>query len=137
MKFESQNLEYYTSLADEDLDFNEANFEEKLRKVPVIHSKWLRFLYGESNKLERMKATLSKEYRKKYLYYKEDYDHNVKENHLTYFIESDEDYNKKMLATNIQLNKVNFIENIIKKLNGVSFDMGNYIKWKKFINGEN
>lgn len=137
MKFESKSLEYYTGIADEDLDFNEVNFEEKLRRVPSIQSKWLRFLYGESQKLERMKAAVSKLYRTKYEYYRDDYDHTIKENHIVYFVESDEEYNKKMLATNLQENKIGFIESVVKKLNNVSFDMGNYIKWKMFCSGVN
>ena len=62
-------MEKYLKDAEEDLDFNKADLEDKLRQIPNLHNKWLRHFYRQSHKLMVKEKEQAIMWRQKLNYY--------------------------------------------------------------------
>jgi len=137
MGYKSQEISFYQEIENEDTQLNEENFQSKLMTIPNLHSKWLKFCYGEINVMLKMEYSLKKLYRQKYKYYLTEYEVEIKPNHINFFIESDKEYSKYLYKTNVQKKKVEYLEKVVKKINSLSFDIQNIVKWQMFKMGVN
>jgi CRISPR/Cas system CSM-associated protein Csm2 small subunit len=129
-------LEKYLAEAEIDFNFDKADLEDKLRKVPNLHSKWLRHFYRQSHKLIQKEKELAKMWRDKLNHYLFHYKYEVKHTQVKYYIESDEEYSVIFYQCNCQRNIVDCLESILKKTTQLSFDMNNLIKLKEMKAGK-
>jgi hypothetical protein len=135
MKFDDQ-LEKYLKKAEEDFNFNDADLEVKLRSIPNLHSKWLRYFYQASHKLIVKEKELTVMWRDKLNHYLFNYEYEVKTTQVKYYIESDEEYSAIFYQCNCQRKIVDCLESILKKTTQLSFDMNNLIKLKELKAGK-
>ena len=134
-KLEVLGIEYYQVQADEDLKIEEEMLDLKVYQIPNLHSKWLRYLYNEVMFLTKIEKELLELFRKKYYFYMNDFSYTVEKKHVEWHIESDDQYSKDLYKVNKQKHKVKFLEQMVRKINGLSFDIKNMVEWKKFISG--
>jgi hypothetical protein len=116
---------------------DKADLEAKLRSIPNLHSKWLRYFMKRSKVLlqkERDLRDLERTKRKFYLY---KYDYEVKPTQVQFYIDSDEQYSKQLYQVNLQRKLVDLIERTLKKTTQLSFDLKNLIDFKKMKEGIN
>jgi hypothetical protein len=117
---------------EKDLEFDRDKLDEVMYKIPNLHSKYLRYLYQESNELSKREIQLKKKYRKMWYYYKNDYDYVVEDKHIPWHIETDDDYAKMLYSVNKLKNNVNVIEKAIREIGKLSFTIKNIIDWERF-----
>ena len=137
MKTFKEKLDQLKSLTEDDFNLDNADLEDKLRKVPNLHSQWMKRFYSQSFKLMEMEKDLKKDYREKLNHYLYHYEYDVKPTQVNHYIESDKEYSEKLLKVDEQRLLVNAIEGILKKVNQLSFDIKNLIELKKLKQGVN
>ena len=129
-------MEKYLKDAEEDLDFNKADLEDKLRQIPNLHNKWLRHFYRQSHKLMVKEKEQAKMWRQKLNYYLFEYKYEVKHTQVKFYIESDDEYSVIFYQVNCQKKIVEMLEGILKKVSNLSFDVNNLIKFKELKAGK-
>jgi hypothetical protein len=129
-------LENYIKEAEEDFNLDKADLEAKLRLIPNLHSKWLRYFYQQSHKLIVKEKELSKMWRDKLNHYLFHYEYEVKHTQVKYYIESDEEYSVIFYQCNCHRKIVDCLESILKKTTQMSFDISNLIKFKEMKLGK-
>jgi hypothetical protein len=130
-------IDKYVDEAEDDFNFDKADLEAKLRSIPNLHSKWLRYFMKQSKVLLQKERDLRDLERTKRKYYLYDYDYEVKPTQVQFYIDSDEDYSKKLYQVNLQRKLVDLIERNLKKTTQLSFDLKNLIDFKKMKEGIN
>jgi hypothetical protein len=134
-KIEVLGIEYYQVQADEDLKMEEETLDLKVYLIPNLHAKWVRYLYNEAMFLTKIEKQLLESFRKKYYFYLNDYSYTVDKKHVEWHIESDETYSEELYKVNKQKHKVKYLEQMVRKVNGLSFDIKNMVEWRKFLAG--
>ena len=124
----------------------ESHMDTSSLSIPELHAKYLQLIYDEKLALEYFKTEYKVLKRDKWLYYTGKSDPEVykeKPFNLTIlkadvdkFLDADTDLNAIHLKVKAQEEKLNLITDIVKTIVGHSFNVGNAIKWKKFLNGE-
>jgi hypothetical protein len=69
-------------------------------------------------------------------YQKEPFDLKVLRSDLDLFLNADNKLNEYKDKVRAQQQKLNYLTEFTKSIMGLSFNVGNAIKWKKFLNGE-
>lgn len=121
--------------------------EESLR-IPQLHSKYFKIFSQERMRLKEMKREYNTLFRVKYEYYtgtlsEEDLKDNnwepwplrVLKNDLPIYFNADVDLVQCQKNTDLQEEKVDFIESIIKSLSTRGYQIKAAIDWVKFTNG--
>ena len=130
---------------EKDCAIDRSELGEESLKIPKLHSKYFNIFSAERMLLRKLESDLKKLYRVKYEYYNGtlDFDmlreYNWEPNPLKIlrsdigmYMESDTDYQTLQLKYDYQKEKVDFLENIIKSLNGRGFNIKSAIDWEKF-----
>lgn len=105
--------------------------------TPTLQGKYIRYMMNENMNLEKASNEYDELYRKKWIEYKEDFQHdlNTKEK-MSGIINGDKEIieiKKKISRSKII---INFLEETIKTLQQRSFHVKNAIEWQKFTHGE-
>ena len=129
--------------ADAKLDRTELG-EESLR-VPQLHSKYFKMFSGERMALRQLESDYKVLYRIKFEYYNgtlaeeelrangwEPFMLRVLKSDLNIYIQSDADLNKLQMRIEVQKEKVEFLESIIKNLPARGYQINAAITWEKF-----
>lgn len=143
MKLEELQL---TWERDSNIDRTELG-EESLR-IPMLHAKYFKMYSQERLMFKKMEGELKKLYRAKYEWYsgimsEEDLkEHGWEPNALRIlradipmYMESDEELNALNLRIEMQREKMDFLESIIKSLTNRGFQIKAAIEWEKFKMG--
>lgn len=132
----NKRLQKYIDESSVDFIWDSDKIRDKMYKMPIIHNKWLRYFYKERDELIKAEKNLLSLYRKKYYYYKDDYDHKLDVKQIAWHIESDDEYAKKLYNVNLRKEVVSYVEKTIRRITSFSFDMKNIIEYLKFSNGQ-
>lgn len=121
--------------------------EESLR-IPQLHSKYFNIFSQERLALRQLEIEQKQLYRQKFEYYngticEEDLRNNgwepftlrVLKSDINIYIQSDSDLNKLGLRIEMQKEKVDFLESIIKNLPARGYQINAAITWEKFKMG--
>ena len=122
-------------MSEREVDFPEIsveNFSLVNDKLPVIHSKWLRYYYTEKIKLSEMKKNIDSLKKKTYEYYKTQYALEVKQSHMEFYINSDDKFSEERLKYLGQEEVVSFLREVIDSIKTLGFIIKNHIEWQKF-----
>lgn len=128
-------IEQYVKEAEDDMNLDKADLEAKLRSIPNLHNKWLRKFIIQSKVLLQKERDLMELERKKRKYYLFDYEYEVKPTQVQFYIDSDDEYAKKLYQVNLQRKLVDLIERTLKKTTQLSFDIKNLMDFKKMKEG--
>ena len=69
-------------------------------------------------------------------YYTTDFDQILDRRDVTYYIESDIEYQKVLKKMNEVQRQIKFIDEVLHSLKNLSFEMNGVIKWEMYQNGE-
>lgn len=140
-------LEDIEALWEADSKIDRTDLDNESIKIPTLHSKYYKIYLREKVQLKAEEQEYKIFYKIKHEYYtgklsKEDLDQYgwepfqfVLKNDLQVYIDSDKDIAEKLLKLQVQREKVDFLENIIKTLNGRGFLIKNAIDFIRFTSG--
>ncbi len=124
----------------------ECNIDIASLRVPELCGKYHQLIYQERLSLEYFKVEFKVLKRDRWLYYtgkadpevykKEPFDLNILRADIDKFLDADSALNVCMLKVKVQEEKLNLLTEQVKSIMSLSFNIGNAIKWKKFLNGE-
>jgi len=118
--------------------------EESLR-IPQLHSKYYNIFSAERMQYRKMEADAKEMYRHKFEYYAGTIDHDTLKMYgwepnglkilradIPMYMESDQEYKTLLLKLEMQKEKVEFLESIIKSLPARGYQISQAIAWEKF-----
>jgi len=124
----------------------ECNIDIASLRVPELCGKYHQLIYQEKLSLEYFRVEFKVLKRDRWLYYtgkadpevykKEPFDLNILRADIDKFLDADSALNICMLKVKVQEEKLNLLTEQVKSIMSLSFNIGNAIKWKKFLNGE-
>ena len=135
-------------MIDKDAAFlkEESHMDTSSLSIPELHAKYLSLIYDERLALDYFKVEYKVLKRDKWIYYtgkadpdvyeQKPFNLNILKADVDKFLDADTDLNAVYLKVKAQEEKLNLITEIVKSVMGHSFNVGNAIKWKKFLNGE-
>ena len=141
-------IEELKEMIDKDVTFlkEESHMDTSSLSIPELHAKYLSLIYDERLALDYFKVEYKVLKRDKWLYYtgkadpqvyeEKPFNLNILKADVDKFLDADTDLNAVYLKVKAQEEKLNLITEIVKSVMGHSFNVGNAIKWKKFLNGE-
>ena len=118
--------------------------EESLR-IPQLHSKYYKMFSTERMLYRKMEAYLKELYRHKFEYYNGTIDEDtlnaygwepnalkILRSDIPMYLESDSEYRNHILKVELQKEKVDFLESVIKSLPNRGYQIAQAISWEKF-----
>lgn len=129
-------LEELQNTAEQDTTVDETGVGEFSLTLAHKTTKWLTLLSEERILFEALTVELGTMRAKRGNYYRYDYDTTLdNKKHLEELLSGDTQLNTIKSRVILSRERICFIEGIIKNLNQASFNMKNFIEWKKFSNG--
>jgi flagellar capping protein FliD len=121
--------------AEKDLNINNQEYKDILNSLPHTYQKYLNHFYNFSIIYDKINKKLYKKYNELYRYYRDEFSIKLKTNELENYIKADDSYQEiEQILLNIK-HQLNYLDNIMKQLNQISFYIKNAIDWEKFKNG--
>jgi hypothetical protein len=140
-------LEEIEALWEQDSKIDRTDLDNESLKIPTLHSKYYKIYLREKVQLKAEEQEYKIYYKLKHEYYtgkmsKEELDEHgwepfqfVLKNDLQVYIEADKDIADRLLKLQVQREKVDLLESIIKTLNGRGFLIKNAIDFIRFTSG--
>lgn len=133
-----------------DMKIDSTSLDIESLKIPQLHNKYLNFLHNEKMSLKSYKIEHSQLKRIKWEYYTgkldnieltnrgwEPFQLKILKNDIDLYINSDTDLNNLMLKIEVQEQKCEYLESVIKNIMNRHWLIRSAIDWKKFTNGVN
>ena len=133
----------------EDSQLDRTNLAEESSNIPQLHYKYFKIFSEERLRLKQLEQEYKLVYRRKFEYYLGNMDENeqrelgwdpqplkILRQDLPTYIDADDDIIQLNLKMEMQKEKVNVVENIIKNISNRGFQIKNIIDWEKFKVGE-
>ena len=140
-------LEEIEALWEQDAKVDRTDLDNESLKIPMLHSKYYKIYLREKIQLKSEEQEYKQFYKLKHEYYtgklsQEDLnEYNwepfqfVLKNDLQVYVDADKDIANRLLKLQVQREKVDLLENIIKTLNGRGFLIKNAIDFIRFTSG--
>ena len=138
-------LEEIQNLWSKDSEVDRTALGEEASKIPQLHAKYFKIFSTERLKLKQMKLVSKQLYTDLWEYYQGNFDYEMCEekgwepfqlkilkSDITFYIDRNQDWVDSQLKLAMQKEKVDFLESIIKSLNGRGFNINAAINWEKF-----
>jgi hypothetical protein len=135
-------------MVSDDIEFNETELDTESLRIPQLHNKYLTFLIDEKIVLEKYKQRLKIITKDKWLYYSgkmseeelkekgwEPFSLNILKSDVDKFLESDSELIQIKTNVTVQEEKINYLDAILKMINGRQWMIRSAIDWIKFSNG--
>lgn len=140
-------LEEIESLWEQDSKIDRTDLDNESLKIPMLHSKYYKIYLREKIQLKSEEFEYKQFYKLKHEYYNGKLSQQelndlgwepfqfVLKNDLQVYIDADKDIINRLLKLQVQREKVELLENIIKTLNGRGFLIKNAIDFIRFTSG--
>lgn len=119
----------------EDVSWDEFNASSKLANSSRYIVKYQNYYYSTINKINTVQEEINKKYQELYLYYKLDFEIQLKDNEIKTFIETNVEYSKLKSGTEKLKCTANYFEQCIKNINAMRYDIKNFLDIEKFKAG--
>ena len=141
-------IEDINQMIDKDAAFlkEECNIDIASLRVPELCAKYHQLIYQEKLALEYFRVEFKVLKKDRWVYYtgkadpevyeKEPFNLNILKADIDKFLDADSALNICHLKVKAQEEKLNLLTDQVKSIMNLSFNIGNAIKWKKFLNGE-
>lgn len=129
----------------EDSKIDRTELGEESLRVPQLHSKYFTLFSNERMNLRKMEHEYRSLYRIKHEYYNgtlcedelkeyqwEPFQLRILKSDTSIYLQSDKDLSKAELRIELQKEKVDFLESIIKNLPARGYQINSAIAWEKF-----
>lgn len=141
-------LEEIQSNWESDVQIDRTELGDESLRIAKMHSKYYKMFSHERLTLRRMEADYKELYRDKYEWYNGSISQETLQLHgwqpnplkilrtdISMHIDADKDMQTAALRIELQREKVEFLESIIKSLVSMGFNIKNAIEWAKFQSG--
>lgn len=140
-------LEEIETLWEADSKIDRTDLDNESLKIPSLHSKYYKIYLREKVQLKAEEQDYKLFFKLKHEYYtgklsKQELEEHgwepfqfVLKNDLQVYIDADKDIAERLLKLQVQREKVEFLENIIKTLNGRGFLIKNAVDFIRFTSG--
>jgi len=125
---------------------DEVNIDTASLSVPELSGKYHQLISEETMSLRLLKKEYDIIYRDRWIYYsgkadpevydKEEFNLKILKQDIDKFLNADEQLNTQKDKVTLQEVKINLLTEFTKSIMSLSFNIGNAIKWKKFLSGE-
>jgi len=142
------NLSDIKIMVEKDIEFDETELDKESLRIPQLHNKYLVFLTDEKILLEKYQQDLRVLVRKKWLYYTgkmseeelkendwEPFNLNILKTDIDKFIDSDTEILRSRAIVRMQEEKINYLDSVVKSINGRQWNIRAAIDWMKFTHG--
>jgi len=139
------NLTEIQTLWSKDSEVDRTELGNEATRIPQLHSKYFKLFSTERLKLRQMELLSKQLYVDLWEYYQGNFDYEMCEekgwepfqlkilkSDITLYIDRNQDWVNNQLKMAMQKEKVDFLESIIKSLNGRGFNINAAINWEKF-----
>ena len=134
----SEQLEALKVFVKKDLIINEDNLQKISLGVPVLYHKYLDIFTEEFKVFQDMTTNLKEAYGKLYDKYRFNSDKQLDgKAEIECYIFSDPIYIKKQYDYNVQQKVVKYLEGVLDTISKISFNVNNYVNYRKFLAGVN
>lgn len=133
---------------EKDLSFDETQLDTESLRIPQLHNKYLKHLYSEKLTMKKLRNDMGELSRLKHEYYTgkmdettlkergwEPFQLRVLRNDIDMYLDSDKDIIKLRGRIQLQEERVDYIEAIVKGIANRGWVIRNAIDWKKFLGG--
>lgn len=131
---ESKTIDDYNNEAIRDCTFDTTNIEEYTIRLGKIKLKWGRYVYDESLELEKCRDELLQAKKKALHQYKYESDLKIQGKDIDVFVDADKEFREAQKKYNIQLKKIECVENYLKVISDQSFAISSVIKHIQLTN---
>ena len=141
-------LDEIRNMASKDLKIDETELDKESLITPQIHNKYLIMFTDEKLIMEKLEGDLKIMHRDKWLYYTgkmsqeelderdwQPFDLNILKTDIEKFLYADEDMIKLSHRVTWQIEKVKYLESVIKIVNNRQWYIRSAIDWMKFTQG--
>jgi hypothetical protein len=131
-----------------DLKMDGTELADESIRIPQLHNKYLNIFHDENLVLRKYETDYKILRRQKWEYYSgkmseddlksfgwQPFDHRILRQDLDVYLESDSDLLKIQSKVELQKQKVEYIDSLLKGINSRQWIIRNAIDWKKFISG--
>lgn len=138
-------LEEIQELWSRDAQIDRTELGEESLRIPQLHSKYFNLFSVERLSLRKMEQEYKELYRVKHEYYNgtlsedelkewcwEPFQLRILKSDISIYMQSDKDLSKAELKIEMQKEKVEFLESIIKNLPARGYQINAAISWEKF-----
>ena len=142
---DNMKLEDIQILWENDCEIDRTELGEESLKISQLHSKYFKLYSSERLLLKKLDKDYKELYRTKFEYYNgvlshdelkqqgwEPFSLKVLKSDLHIYVVSDRDITNFQLKIDMQKEKIDFLENIIKSLNTRGYQIKSAIDWEKF-----
>lgn len=142
------NIQAYQEMIEKDLKIDGTELADESIRIPQLHSKYLNFFHDESLLLRKHETEYKILRRQKWEYYTgkmseddlkalgwEPFDHRILRQDLDIYLESDSDLVRIQAKMDLQKQKVDYLDSILKGINNRQWVIRNAIEWRKFMSG--
>lgn len=130
------SIEKIQEEAAEDLSFeNILEAEPASLRAPFMKEKYSRYLFQAKAALKKSEIDKNKVYRDLHTHYTENHPKKLQRTDVPTYIKSDPKYVKIQARYESNLLRVEYLENVLKAIDSMSFNLGNAIKMHIFMNG--
>lgn len=128
-------LEELKVKADRDLLLVEEHLASKALEVPKLYHFYLTEFTSHSQVLKVKKAELERAFGEKVKYYKEEYDRELRMSEVEKYVFTDPKYYNMYLEIGDLEVLCRYLEDILKRVNALPYDIKNYIDLRRFFAG--
>ena len=142
------NIERIREMVEVDLKMDGTELADESIRIPQLHNKYLNIFHDENLVLRKYETDYKILRRQKWEYYSgkmseddlksfgwQPFYHRILRQDLDVYLESDSDLLKIQSKVELQKQKVEYIDSLLKGINGRQWIIRNAIDWKKFISG--
>lgn len=142
------NIERIKEMVEADLKIDGTELADESVRIPQLHSKYLNIMHDESLVLRKHETDYKVLRRQKWEYYSgkmseddlknlgwEPFDHRILRQDLDVYLESDADLLRIQSKVDLQKQKVEYLDSILKGINNRQWVIRNAIEWRKFMSG--
>ena len=123
--------------AQADLRIDIMNAEKKSLQAPALKEKYARYLLQAKAAMKKSEIDMNQKWREKHRYYTEDHPKRLQKTEIGPYIKGDPDYIKIEARHQSNVLLVEYLEQIMKSIDQISWNLGNAIKLHIFMNGGN
>ena len=133
---------------EKDLSFDETQLDTESLRIPQLHNKYLKHLYSEKLTIKKLRNDMGELLRLKHEYYTgkmdeaalkergwEPFQLRVLRMDIDMYLDADKDVIKLRGRIQLQEERVDYIEAIVKGIANRGWVIRNAIDWKKFLGG--
>lgn len=124
------------SMVLKDLNFDISDASNILMTNARKRAKYSTILLKLQAKYDDLELDRKSKFGELWKYYTTDFDQILDRRDVTYYIESDIEYQKVLKKMNEVQRQIKFIDEVLHSLKNLSFEMNGVIKWEMYQNGE-